>query len=378
LNLSTFKLSTLRSKAKGMINSDRLLTTFLDLVQIDNPSGDEAAIAAHVRGLLEALGLAVEEDGIHNLLARVPGQGEPLLLNAHMDSVSPCHGVRPLVADGVVRSSGDTVLGADDLAGVAAIIEGLESTLERGGPHRAAELLFTVQEEVGLAGAAAFDTAKLRAREGVTLDSGGDFGGITIAAPSQDSLHAVVTGRAAHAGVAPERGLNAIVVAGRGLAAMPLGRIDEETTANIGIIRGGDATNIVPARVELWGEARSQSREKLAAQVRAMVAALESAAGAAGGSAQVTVTRKYDAYRLAEDLPIIRRIVAALGAIGCQPTFHISGGGSDVNILSQRGIQIANVSVGYREIHSTGEYIAVADLERSAELVARLLDAGVI
>jgi tripeptide aminopeptidase len=358
-----------------MINSDRLLATFLDLVQIDNPSGGEAAIAAHIRGLLESLGLAVEEDALHNLLAHVPGQGEPLLLNAHMDSVAPCHGVRPLVADGVVRSSGDTVLGADDLAGVAAIIEGVRSTLERGGPHRAAELLLTVQEEVGLLGAAAFDTAKLRAREGVTLDSGGDFGGITIGAPSQDSLHAIVTGRAAHAGVAPERGLNAIVIAARALAAMPLGRIDEETTANIGIIRGGEATNIVPERVELWGEARSHSREKLASQVRAMVGALEAAASAAGGSAHVTVTHKYDSYRLAEDLPIIRRIVAALDALGYQPNFQISGGGSDVNILAQRGIQIANVSVGYREIHSTGEYIAVADLQRSAELVVRLLGA---
>src|SRR5688572_6275652 len=127
-----------------MIDNDRLLETFLDLVRIDNPSGAEAAIAGHIRGLLEGLGLIVEQDGIHNLLARVPGEGEPLLLNAHMDSVAPCQGVRPVVADGVVRSSGDTVLGADDLAGVAAILEGVRATLERGRPHRAAEVLFTV------------------------------------------------------------------------------------------------------------------------------------------------------------------------------------------------------------------------------------------
>jgi tripeptide aminopeptidase len=357
-----------------MINNDRLLATFLDLVRIDNPSGDEAMIAAHIRGLLEALGLAVEEDAVHNLLARVPGQGEPLLLNAHMDSVAPCRGVRPLVADGVVRSSGDTVLGADDLAGVAAIIEGVRATLERGGPHRAAELLLTVQEEVGLAGAAAFDSSKLRARAGVTLDSGGDFGGITIAAPSQDSLHVVMTGRAAHAGVAPERGINAIVMAAHALAAMPLGRIDAETTANIGMIKGGDATNIVPERVELWGEARSHSQEKLSDQVGAMVAALEAAASAAGGSVKVEITHKYDAYRLAEDLPIVKQLATALRILGHEPKYQVSGGGSDVNILSQRGLQIANVSVGYRELHSTGEYIAVADLERSAELVARLLE----
>ena len=357
-----------------MINHDRLLATFLDLVRIDNPSGGEAAIAAHIRGLLEALGLAVEEDAVHNLLARMPGEGEPLLLNAHMDSVASCRGVRPLVADGLVRSSGDTVLGADDLAGVAAIIEGVRATLERGGPHRAAELLLTVQEEVGLVGAATFDTTKLQARTGVTLDSGGDFGGITIAAPSQDSLHAIVIGRASHAGVAPERGINAIVVAANALAAMPLGRIDAETTANIGIIKGGDATNIVPERVELWGEARSHSQGKLSSQVGAMVAALEAAASAAGGSVRIEITHKYDAYHLSEDLPIIQQLAAALRAMGHEPNFQVSGGGSDVNILSQRGLQIANVSVGYREIHSTGEYIAVADLERSAELVTRLLE----
>src|SRR5439155_26138874 len=143
-----------------MIDRDRLLQTFLDLVRIDNPSREEAAIAAHVRGLLEGMGLSVEEDSLHNLLARVPGEGEPILLNAHMDSVAPCRGVRPIVADGFVRSSGDTVLGADDRAGVAAILEGVRATLEWGQPHRAAEILFTVQEEIGLRGAAAFDTDK--------------------------------------------------------------------------------------------------------------------------------------------------------------------------------------------------------------------------
>jgi tripeptide aminopeptidase len=356
-----------------MINADRLLETFLGLVRIDNPSGEEATIAAHVRGLLEAIGLTVEEDAVHNLLARMPGDGVPLLLNAHMDSVTPCRGVRPVVADGVVRSSGDTVLGADDLAGVAAIVEGVRATLERGGTHRAAEVLFTVQEEIGLRGAAIFDTGKLRAREGVTLDSGGDFGGITVGAPSQDSLYMLVAGRAAHAGVAPEQGINAIVVAARALTAMPLGRIDEETTANVGIIKGGDATNIIPAQVELWGEARSHDHDKLVDQVKAMVAALEDAARAHDARVQVEITHKYDAYRLAEDLPIIQRAVAILRAMGVEPRFEISGGGSDVNIFARRSLSVANLSVGYRAIHSTDEHIAIADLSRAAEMVARLL-----
>ncbi|HNP72764.1 MAG TPA: M20/M25/M40 family metallo-hydrolase [Kouleothrix sp.] len=358
-----------------MVNTERLLATFLDLVQIDNPSGGEGPIAAHIRGLLEGMGLEVAEDALHNLLARVPGEGQPLLLNAHMDSVAPCHGVRPLVADGVVRSSGDTVLGADDLAGVAAIVEGLRATLEQGQPHRAAEIVFTVQEEVGLRGAAQFDTGALAAREGVTLDSGGDFGGITVGAPSQDSLYVLVQGRASHAGVAPERGVNAIVVAAEALAGMPLGRIDDETTANFGIIKGGAATNIVPDRVELWGEARSHDQEKLVAQVQAMVAAFEEAARARGASVKIEIEHKYDAYRLALDLPIVQRVMAKLRAMGHEPNPQISGGGSDVNIFAQRNLQVVNVSVGYREIHSTGESIAVADLERAAELVRRLLAA---
>jgi tripeptide aminopeptidase len=358
-----------------MIDQDRLLATFLDLVQIDNPSGGEGPIAAHVRGLLEGLGLSVEQDAIHNLLARVPGEGAPLLLNAHMDSVAPCHGVRPIVADGFVRSSGDTVLGADDLAGVAAILEGVRATLESGAPHRAAELLFTVQEEVGLRGADQFDASKLQAREGVTFDSGGRFGGITVGAPSQDSLYVRVIGRAAHAGVAPERGINAFVVAAHALAAMPLGRIDDQTTANFGIIKGGEATNIVPARVELWGEARSHDQDKLVAQVQAMVAAFEDAARRYGASVQVDITHKYDTYRFAADLPIIQKLSATLRAMEFEPQLQISGGGSDVNILAQRNIQLANVSIGYRDIHSNSEHIAAADLNRAAELVARLLAA---
>jgi tripeptide aminopeptidase len=290
-----------------------------------------------------------------------------------MDSVAPCRNVRPVVNKSQVRSSGDTVLGADDLAGVAAILEGVRATLERGTPGRAAEIVFTVQEEIGLRGAAAFDTSQLRARTGFTLDSGGDFGGITIGAPSQDSIYAAIKGRASHAGVAPEQGISAIVVAGKALATMPLGRIDYETTANIGVIKGGAATNIIPEHVELWGEARSHDPEKLVAQVQAMVAALEDAARTCGATVAVDITHKYDAYRLAEDAPIVRHAATVLREMGVEPRFEVSGGGSDVNIFARRGLNVANISVGYQAIHSTDEYIAIADLERAAEFVAHLL-----
>jgi tripeptide aminopeptidase len=225
-----------------------------------------------------------------------------------------------------------------------------------------------------LQGAVAFNVRALQAREGFTLDASGDFGGIVIAAPAQDSLHALVTGRAAHAGLAPERGINAIVVAGRALAAMPLGRIDFETTANIGIIKGGDATNIVPDQVELWGEARSHDQEKLVDQMQAMVGALEEAVREYGASVRVEITHKYDAYRLDENQLVVQRAAAVLRAMGVEPRFLVSGGGSDANVFARRKLSVANLSVGYRDIHSTGEHIAVADLARAAEMVTRLLE----
>lgn len=357
-----------------MINADRLLQTFLDLVQIDNVSGQEAAIATHVRGVLESLGLQTTVDERYNVIAHVPGEGEPILLNAHLDSVTPCQGVRPIVADGVVRSSGDTVLGADDLAGVAAIIEGVRSTLERGGTHRAADILFTVQEETGLVGAATVDLNLFQARSGFTFDAGGEFGGITIGAPSQDSLHIIVRGRASHAGVAPELGISAITVAGHALARMPLGRIDFETTANIGIIQGGSATNIVTPLVEMWGEARSHDQEKLVAQVKAMVVAVEDAARQFGADVEIEISHQYDAYRFDTEHPLVQQAAQELQAMGVEPRFEVSGGGSDVNMFINRGLNIVNLSVGYQEIHSTNEWIALTDLNRTAELVARLLD----
>ncbi len=356
-----------------MINNERLLNTFLELVRFDNPSGEEAAIVAHLRTLLTGLGLEAEQDAVHNLLLRLPGEGEPILLNAHTDSVRPCVGVRPVVADGVVRSSGDTVLGADDLAGVAAIVEGVRSVLESGLPHRAAEILFTAQEEIGLKGAAAFDYSRLRARSGFTLDSTGNLGGICLGAPSQDNLHVVVIGKAAHAGVEPERGVSALQVAAEAIMAMPLGRIDAETTANFGIVRGGEATNIVMPRLELWGEARSHNPQKLDRQSQTMKKVLQETAARNRAEVQVTITRRYEAYRLAEDEPVVQQAMQALSRLDIRPYTFISGGGSDANIFCQHGLRVANLSIGYREIHSVNEHIAIADLQQAAQVVRQLL-----
>lgn len=359
---------------ENIISSERVLHTFLDLVRFDNPSGQEADVVAYLHRTLTELGLEVEQDASLNLLARLPGKGVPLMLNGHTDCVNPCVGVRPVVVDGVVYSSGDTVLGADDLAGVAAIIEGVRRILESGKPHRAAELLFTTQEEIGLRGAAAFDYSKLQAHEGVILDMLGNPGGICVGAPSQNNLTAVIVGKAAHAGVEPEKGINAIQVAAEAIAAMTLGRIDHETTANIGTIHGGQATNIVPNRVELQGEIRSHSPARLEAQSQAMVDALHTAAARYAARVDITLTNSYQAYRLDEHEPVVTLVATAWQRLGIEPFTFISGGGSDANVFSEHGMRVANLSIGYRAIHTVDEHIAVADLERAAQLVAVLLE----
>jgi tripeptide aminopeptidase len=356
-----------------MINQERLLNTFLDLVKIDNPSGEEAAIAAHVHALLTSSGIQAEIDEHSNVIAHLPGQGEPLFFNAHLDSVYPARNVRPIVADGFVRSSGDTVLGADDLAGVAAIIEGVCTVLEHGGAHRAADIVFTVREETGLDGAQLVDLNKFAARSGFTLDSGGEFGGMVVAGPSQESMRVRVIGKASHAGGAPEAGISAIQVAAAAINRMPLGRIDFETTANVGIIRGGEATNIVTPLVELEAEARSHDHHKLVQQVEAMHSAFREAAAEFGAQVEIEALPQYQSYRCDESEPILQFGAEILRQMEVEPRYVISGGGSDVNVFAHRGLKVINMSVGYRDIHTVNEHIAISDLELVAEFVTRAL-----
>ena len=356
-----------------MINADRLLESFLTLARIDNPSGQEAAMAAEVMVRLRELGLEPQQDSKGNVIAAVPGWGEPLLLSAHLDSVAPAVGKQPFVDDGVVRGDGTTVLGADDLAGVTAILEGLRSAMEAPGSHRAAEVVFTVEEEVGLRGSRALDFGRLHARLGVALDLNGDVGGICVSAPAQDAIRVAIRGRAAHAGVAPEQGISAIQVAAEAIAAMPLGRIDAETTANIGVITGGAATNIVAEHVAIKAEARSRDEGQLDRQTAAMRRAFEAAAGRYGAELEFTVERAYGPLRVAPDSTIVRLCRKAATSAGVEARLVETGGGSDVNIFSMHGIEAVNLSVGYREIHTPAEHIAVADLQRAARMVEALL-----
>jgi len=361
-----------------LIDEDRLKNTFLELVAIDSPSGHEEAIGRDLMARLKALGLAVTRDASGNVIARLDGKGEgeneaPLLLSAHMDTVGTDTGFQPVIEEGIVRSDGTTILGADDKSGVAVILEMLSALIEEGAAHPPLEVVFTVSEEVGLAGSKALDVGQLRAREGIVLDAGGSVGTVVVSAPYQDKLFATVHGRAAHAGAEPERGVNAILVAAEGVAAMPLGRIDEETTSNVGVIRGGVATNIVPDRVELHCEARSRDEAKLVAQMGAMRAALQEAAARHGAEVDLQQERSYDGFKLPPQTPIVKRAVAAVEAMGLEPLLLPSGGGSDANVLAARGITTINLSTGMAEVHTVNEHIAVQDMTRSAELLLRMV-----
>ncbi|PRX39947.1 tripeptide aminopeptidase [Planifilum fimeticola] len=368
-----------------MINRDRLLAEFLELVQTDSETGDERAICDLLKEKLTALGLEVTEDGsaaatghgAGNLVATLVGNVEKapvIYFTCHMDTVAPGKGVKPRVEDGYVMSDGTTVLGSDDKAGLAALLEGIRVLKERSIPHGTIQLVITAGEESGLVGARHLERDLLRADFGFALDSNGPVGEIITSAPSQVKLTVTILGKAAHAGVNPEDGISAIQVASRAIAKMPLGRIDHETTANIGRFQGGTAMNIVPERVEIVAEARSRDEEKLERQVEKMVQAFREAAEEAGARADIQIDKMYPAFKHGEADPVVQKASAAVKRVGREPRILASGGGSDANIFNGYGVPTVNLGIGYEEIHTTKERMPLSELEKAAELVVALVE----
>lgn len=366
------------------INTDRLLGRFLDLVRIDSPPRQEGRIANYLEGALRELGFSVVRDGAGaevggetgNLIAFKPGaerEAPCLMLSAHMDTVEATGDLEPLVEDGVVRSRGETILGADDKAGVAAILEAVQCLNESGVACGDLEVVISICEEVGLLGARYLDFNRVRSRLAYVLDSGAPVGAIVVAAPSQDRIEARFHGRAAHAGGCPEQGINAIRAAAMAIAKINQGRIDFETTANVGAIHGGQVTNVVPDYVEVKAEARSRDRAKLDAQTRHLVDCFEQGAAEAGATVDVRVERLYESFRIAPDDPLVRWAQAATEASGLEAVAKDAGGGSDANIFNAHGLPSVVLGVGYQEIHSHKEWIAVSDLAKAAERTARLV-----
>jgi len=369
-----------------MIERNRLIQEFMELVQVDSETRNEGRISEVLKQKFTALGLTIEEDdaaaktghGANNLfalLAATEGSTAPaLLFTSHMDTVTPGNGIKPqLDDDGYIRSDGTTILGADDKAGLAAMFEAIRVLQERRIEHGPIQFVITVGEESGLLGARAMDRAKLKASLGYALDSNGAIGDIAVAAPTQARVTIKLHGKSAHAGVNPEDGISAIQVAAKAVARMRLGRIDEETTANIGRFEGGGATNIVCDFVKLDAEARSIVQDKLDRQVDAMRQAVESTAAEFGARAEFESEIIYPAFNYGDGDEVVELAKQAIRSLGLTPrTFH-SGGGSDANIFNGMGVPTVNLAVGYEHIHTTKEQIKADDLVKTAELVVELV-----
>ena len=355
---------------------DELTALFVRLAETPSPSGQERAVADVIAAEVRALGLKIGEDGsaprtgagAGNLIVRVPGRGAgtPIALVAHMDTVPVDGEVRVRLENGVARSAGDTILGADDKAAVAALLALLRD-LAAEPPAADVELVITASEEVGLRGAKELDLGALGAKAAFVFDSEGPVGTVVVSAPTLSLFSAEFHGRAAHAGIEPEKGRSAVVAAARAVAAMPLGRLDAETTANVGVVTGGSATNVVAERCRIKGEARSRDRDKLAAQLERMIEAVNVAAAETGVDVTVTVEEDFGGFDLSRgDLPV-RLAAAALADVGLEPAYIGTGGGADTNVFNSRGLPAVNLGVGFENVHSAQESIV---LERLAQLYA--------
>ena len=352
-----------------MANEERLVKTLIELIKIDSPSGEEDAMDAEVSSRLESLGLKVSHDAYKNVIAKLDGEGEPIMLSAHLDTVEPGRGITPVIDGSVLRSDGTTILGGDCKAGVAIVLEGLESALATNLANRAIEVIFTRHEEGGLVGAHNLDFSMVTAKKGIVFDGEGPPNRIILSAPSQNVVTAYITGRAAHAGLEPEKGISALLIASDILSRLPLGRIDEETTANIGRMEGGLKRNIIPEQAFLDGEFRSLSNEKLADMERKFRGVFDEVASMyPEASINLDITNSYQAYNIDPKSSAVEIIGKALAGMGLKMILESTGGGSDANVFIEKGITAIPVGIGVRDFHTTWETALISEVMLGAQM----------
>ena len=367
--------------------TSRVVDLFLELCSLPSPSGGERAVADRVTAYLTELGLEWDEDDAAGQLDGDTGNvycrisptngtgGTPVFLCAHTDTVPPEAAIDPVVGDdGVVRNAAGTILGSDNKAAVVAMLEAVRRVLEEGREHAGVELLFTPQEEVSLRGADAFDHTRLVATTGYVYDQGAPIGEIVLGSPHARLLDFRFHGRAAHAGMYPEDGRSAIAAASRAIADFRLGRIDEETSANVGVITGGTARNVVPEWCSFTAEVRSHDEAKAVALAREMLESAAFAASLADCEVESEVRPSFRGYRFREADEPVRLAAAALERCGYTPSYALSGGGADANVFNARGLECLNLANGMMEIHTPDEHIAVADLEGMVDVTLALID----
>jgi len=374
------------------INRERLASVFTTLCEIDSPSKQEGRVAVYLKALFTEMGAEVFEDDsasrtgsdCGNLFIRFPESGlakEPVFFNCHMDTVLPAIGVKVKREGEVFSSAGDTVLGSDDKAGIAALIEVMRTLQEKNIPHGPVEYIFTTCEEVGLLGVKALDPSLIKAKIGYALDSSG-INRVVIGAPAANRITAEVKGLASHAGLSPEKGISAIQLAARAIARLKLGRLDPESTANIGVIEGGTASNIIPESALVQGEVRSHNVKLLqehTAHIRSTfeeeIATWSDPEGIVDGrpSLDFTAVDDFPILKLDRDSAVIKRVEAAAALLDRELHYVVAGGGSDANIFNGYGLQCAILSTGMDKVHSTRETIKLSDMALTADLIMAIL-----
>lgn len=367
-----------------MVNEERLVQHFMKMVEISSPSGEESAFRDYLTQYFSNRGAICMEDqagemlegNSGNLLVRIVGTADvkPLMFLTHMDTVFPGGDIKAeLGEDGIIRSAGKTILASDDKAGVAAILEAYETLRESHLDYPPLELLFTVSEEQGLLGAKQFDYSCLNAEIAYALDSGGEPGTIVVKSPCQNEISYTVQGKAAHAGINPEDGINAIQIMAKALAIMPCGRLNPTTTCNFGIIKGGEARNIVAESCYVKGEARSHSRAELDQLTMQLKQTFCQEVSKNGGQPEVVVKFLYPEISLDENEKVVVLAKKAAQGLGLKVDLVSTGGGSDAAIVNGNNIRCANLGTGMSNVHTSDEYIKVKDLVDDAELVLAII-----
>jgi tripeptide aminopeptidase len=367
------------------VSRERLIEMFVELARENTPPRHERAAAEKSKARLETLGFECFYDDagvkvggdVGNLIAfkkgTLPG-APPIFFSAHFDTVEPTPGLEPIIDGDVIRSDGKTIVGADDKCGVAAIVEGMYLLEENSIPHGDIQLLLTICEEIGLVGAKHLDPRHIKAKYGFVLDSGPPIGSAVYQAPAQDIFDVYITGKPAHAGAAPEDGISAIRIAALAISQMKLGRIDAETTANVGIIQGGNATNIITEHVYLKCEARSRDMSKLDRQRTHMIEVFEHAASEMGGKCEIKLERAYDGYELPMHCPTLLIVEQAAETAGLEFLLRVTGGGADANYFNKYGVPTTVLACGMQNIHTHDEFVLVSDMVKSAELVVAIVE----
>jgi len=368
----------MRHTMKAFINQERLVSTFVDLAKIASPSWEEKGIIDYIKQKAQTLGvecITYPCNNSYNVVIRIPGDKSyvPILFSCHMDTVTPCENIQPIIKDNKIVSDGRTILGADDKSAIAAFLEAIEILKEQNIPHGHIEFLFSCAEEVGLFGAKGFDLSQVKAQYAFVFDSDGAVGKIIVAAPYHISMKVTIKGKAAHAGMEPEKGISAIRVLSEIITAIPHGRLDSETTANVGIIKGGRATNIVAEEAECTLETRSREKAKVLSVKKEIDRIAKKIAQKHKAKVKIESTMDYEGYTIKENDPIVLIAFKALKNIGIKPALAVSGGGSDTNIFNAHGIKAVNLSSGMRQVHTTKEYILIQDLVNVASLVLSII-----